>query len=223
MDRLIHYFFNLAVMRRYLPDLLHGLGVTVALAALVIAIGLAVGFALAIVRALQVRPINWVLIPVVDLFRAVPPLVIIVVVYFALPYAGLRLSSFVSTVVSLAAVLAAFAEEIFWAGIISVERGQWEAARSTGLGYLETLGLVVLPQAVRLALPPLTNWTIAITKGTALGSAVAVQEIISQAQSAQSTAANPSPLTLGAFLYLAIFAPLVAGSRWVERRVGGRP
>jgi polar amino acid transport system permease protein len=218
VDSLIHYFFNLGVMQRYLPDLLHGLWVTVAMAVLVIAIGLAAGLLLAVVRAFQVRPVNWVLVPLVDLFRAVPPLVIIVVVYFALPYAGLRLSSFASTVVSLAAVLTAFAEEIFWAGILSVDRGQWEAARSTGLGHGRTLGLVVLPQAVRLALPPLTNWTIAITKGTALGSAVAAQEIISQAQSAQSTAANPSPLTLGALLYLLIFAPLVIGSRFIERR-----
>jgi len=222
MDRLIHYFFNVQVMQRYLPDLLHGLWVTVAMAVLIIVIGLAVGFALAVLRALQLRPVNWVLVPLVDLFRAVPPLVIIVLVYFALPYAGIRLSSFASTVVSLAAVLAAFAEEIFWAGIISVEAGQWEAARSTGLGHVPTLVLIVLPQAVRLALPPLTSWTIAITKGTALGSAVAVQEIISQAQSAQSTAANPSPLTLGALLYLLIFAPLVVASRLVERRLGRR-
>ncbi|MBI3457236.1 MAG: ABC transporter permease subunit [Candidatus Rokubacteria bacterium] len=222
MDLLIHYFFNLGVMRRYLPDLLDGLLVTVAMAVLIITIGLTVGFALAVIRAFQLRPVNWVLVPLVDLFRAVPPLVIIVVVYFALPYAGIRLSSFASTVASLAAVLAAFSEEIFWAGIISVERGQWEAARSTGLGHLETLALVVLPQAVRLAIPPLTNWTIAITKGTALGSAVAAQEIISRAQSAQSIAANPSPLTLGALLYLAIFVPFVVGSRWVERRFGWR-
>jgi polar amino acid transport system permease protein len=222
MAQLAYYFFNVPVMQRYLPDLLHGLWVTLALAALVVAIGLTTGFALAVVRALQVRPVNWVLVAVVDLLRAVPPLVIIVLVYFALPYAGVRLSSFASTVVSLAAVLAAFAEEIFWAGIVSVEAGQWEAARSTGLGRTATLLLVVLPQAVRLALPPLTNWTIAITKSTALGSAVAVQEIISQAQSAQSTAANPSPLTLGALLYLAIFAPLVVGSRAVERWFGRR-
>jgi polar amino acid transport system permease protein len=222
VDRLVEYFFNLAVMRRYLPDLLHGFGITVALAAVVIVIGLAVGFVLAVIRAFQIRPVNWVLVPLVDLFRAIPPLVIIVIVYFALPYAGLRLGSFASTAVSLSAVLAAFAEEIFWAGILAVERGQWEAARSTGLGFRPTLLYVVLPQAVRLALPPLTNWTIAITKGTALGSAVAVQEIISQAQSAQSTAANPSPLTLGALLYLVIFAPMVVASRWVERRVRWR-
>ena len=123
-----------------------------------------------------------------------------------------------ATVVSLAAVLAAASEEVYWAGITAVPAGQWEAARSTGMGFLGTLLRVVLPQALRLAIPPLTNWTIAITKGTALGAAVAVPELIGQALSLQSIAANPSPLTLGALLYLVIFAPLVQLSRWIERR-----
>jgi polar amino acid transport system permease protein len=79
---------------------------------------------------------------------------------------------------------------------------------------------VVLPQAIRMGIPMLTNRTIAITKGTALGSTVAVQEILNAALSAQSIAANPSPLTLGALLYLVIFAPLVVYSRWIERRFG---
>ena len=75
-------------------------------------------------------------------------------------------------------MLAAFAEEIFWAGILSVAKGQWEAARSTGLSFFQTLRLVVLPQALRLTIPPLTNRTIAITKNTALASVVAVQEVL---------------------------------------------
>ena len=116
-------------------------------------------------------------------------------------------------------MLAAFAEEIFWAGILSVERGQWEAARATGLAFLETLRFVVLPQAMRLAIPPLTNRAIAIGKSTALASVVAVPEILNQASSAQAIAANPSPLTLAALAYLVIFLPLVAASRWVESRL----
>ena len=110
----------------------------------------------------------------------------------------------------------AFSEEIFWAGITSVHKGQWEAARSTGLGFGQTLMNVVLPQALRLTIPPLTNRTIAITKGTALGTAVSLPELLGRAQSAMAIAANPSPLTLAAALYLLFFVPLVVASRWLE-------
>jgi len=122
----------------------------------------------------------------------------------------------------LSTVLAAFAEEVFWAGITSVTRGQWLAARSTGLTALQTLAYVVLPQAVRLAIPPLTNRTIAITKNTALGSAIGVSEILGRATSAQAFSGNATPLTIGALLYLAIFLPLVVASRSLERRYGWR-
>jgi polar amino acid transport system permease protein len=155
---------------------------------------------------------------VVDLFRALPPLVIIVLMYFGLPAADISPSGFVSTWLSLAFVLMAFSEEIFWAGITSVHKGQWEAARSTGLSFGQTLLAVVLPQALRLTIPPLTNRTIAITKGTALGTVVAVTEILGQASSAMSNSYNPSPLMMGAAAYLVLFLPVVVLARWIETR-----
>jgi polar amino acid transport system permease protein len=81
---------------------------------------------------------------------------------------------------------------------------------------------VVLPQAVRITIPPLTNRTIAITKGTALGAVVAVGEILYQAQSAYSFSYNPSPLVLGAVAYLILFLPVVWFGRWVETRFAWR-
>ncbi|HKI59280.1 MAG TPA: amino acid ABC transporter permease [Trueperaceae bacterium] len=222
MGQILYYYFNLDVIWRYLPDMLGGFLVTLSMAALVVVLGIVGGLVLAVLRAFRVRPLNWLMIFIVDAFRAVPPLVIMVFVYFALPYVGLSLSSFAAATLSLTLVLMAFAEEIFWAGITSVDRGQWEAARSTGIGFLGTLVSVILPQAVQLAIPPLTNRAIAITKGTSLASVIAVQEIINRASSAQAQAANPSPLMLGAILYLIIFAPLVRGSRWVEARFGRR-
>jgi polar amino acid transport system permease protein len=154
----------------------------------------------------------------VDVLRALPPLVIIIAFYFALPAVGVRMSAWVSTWLALSLVLMAFSEEIFWAGILAVPRGQWEAARSTGLSFLQTLRDVVLPQAVRLTIPPLTNRTIAITKNTALGAVVAVGEILYQAQSAYSFSYNPSPLLLGAAAYLILFIPVVWFGRWIETR-----
>ena len=218
-QRFVETFFNAKVMAKYLPDIAYGMLITVELAALVIVTGLAAGLALALLRSLGFRPVNLLLVIIVDLFRALPPLVIIVFIYFGLPALELSPSGFVSTWLSLALVLMAFSEEIFWAGITSIAKGQWEAARSTGLSYGQTLIHVVLPQALRLTIPPLTNRTIAITKGTALGSVVAVSEILGMASSAVSNSYNPSPLTLAAAAYLVLFFPMVVLGRWLETRM----
>jgi polar amino acid transport system permease protein len=218
-DRFVETFFNAKVMARYLPDIAYGMVVTVELAVLVIVTGLAAGLALALLRSLGYRAVNLLIVFTVDLFRALPPLVIIVFIYFGLPALDLSPSGFVSTWLSLMLVLMAFSEEIFWAGITSIPKGQWEAARSTGLSYGQTLINVVLPQALRLTIPPLTNRTIAITKGTALASVVAVAEILGAASSAVSNSYNPSPLTLGAAAYLILFLPMVVFGRWLETRM----
>src|SRR5690606_12752620 len=222
MDQIVANFFDLEVIARYLPDILSGFVLTIYLAVAIVLFGLALGLALAVVRAFQIRPLNWLIVFFVDLFRALPPLVIMIIFYFALPYVGVELGGFVAAWLALGFVLAAFAEEIYWAGILSADKGQWEAARSTGLPFFRTLRWVVLPQALRLTIPPLTNRTIAITKGTALASVVTVPEILSQATAAQAFAANTSPLTMGAIAYLILFAPLVTLSRWIETRFAWR-
>ncbi len=218
-DRFLDAFFNPAVMSRYLPDILKGALLTIELAALIILCGLALGLALALMRSFGLRPLNLLIIFVVDLFRALPPLVIIFFIYFGLPAAGVSNWGFISTWLSLTLVLMAVSEEIFRAGITSIPKGQWEAARSTGLSYGQALINVVLPQALRLTIPPLTNRTIAITKGTALASVVAVGEILGMASSAVSNSYNPSPLTMAAIAYLILFFPLVVFGRWLETRM----
>lgn len=216
MEKLSHYYLNVSVMLKYAPAMLEGFLLTITLAALIVVFGLLVGAALAFVRTFQLPGVNWLIVFIVDFLRAVPQLVIIVLIYFALPYSGLRLSSFWSTVVGLSLVLAAFTEEILWASITSISRGQWEAARSTGLSFAQTLGLVILPQSIRQSIPQLTNRTIAITKATSLGSVIAAQELLSVMTSAQSQAASPSPLTLGVILYLLLFLPFIRITRRLE-------
>jgi polar amino acid transport system permease protein len=217
-DRFTDSFFNARVAAEYLPKIIEGFGLTVVLAGCIIVTGLAAGLGLAVVRAFAIRPLNWAIIFLVDLFRALPPLVIIALLYFGLPAAGISFSGFGAAWLALALVLMAFTEEIFWAGITAVPKGQWEAARSTGLGFLQTLRLVVLPQAIRMTIPPLTNRTIAITKGTALASVVAVPDILGAAQAGVSFSFNPTPLTLGAAAYLVLFLPVVVLGRWIETR-----
>jgi polar amino acid transport system permease protein len=218
MNRLAETFLNWEVMARYAPKILEGTWVTIQLALAVVVAGIAAGLLLAGIRTFRIKPLNALIVLVVDVMRALPPLVVIVTFYFALPTVGIKLSAWVATWLALTLVLMAFAEEIFWAGILAVPKGQWEAARSTGLTFVQTLRDVVMPQAVRLTIPPLTNRTIAITKNTALGAVIAVGEILYQAQSAYSFSYNPSPLLLGAVAYLILFIPVVYFGRWIETR-----
>lgn len=211
-------FLNGRILAIALPQVAEGFVVTVALAVLVVLAGLAAGLLLAVVRIFRVRVVNLLIVFSVDLLRALPPLVLIVFIYFGMPGLGLSLGGFAATWLALSLVLMAFAEEIFWAGILAVPAGQWEAARGLGLRFLPTLVLVVLPQAIRLTVPPLTNRTIAIIKGTALGSVVGMYEILASAQSVVNDYYNPSPLLLGSAAYLVLFLPVVAFGRWVETR-----
>ena len=211
-------FLNRAVIVRYLPDILKGMLVTVEVALAVVVTGIALGLALGALRSFRFRPVNLAIVLFVDVLRALPPLVIILIVYFGLPSVGILLSGFVVLWLVLSLVLAAFAEEIFWSGILSIRKGQWEAARSTGLTFVQTLVWVILPQAVRMTVPPLTNRTIAITKNSALGAVIGVPEILMQAQTAQSFSGNATPLLLGALAYIVLFVPVVALGRWLETR-----
>lgn len=216
MDRLLDNFLNLSVLAKAWPMVLQGFGVTVMVSLLVIVLGLGAGLGLAVLRSLDSRLLNALITGWVDLFRTLPQLVIIIVLYFGMPYVGLTLSPFVTTVLALGAVLSAFAGEIFWSSIQALPRGQWDAARALGFRKMRMLFRIILPQAWRLAIPMLTNRAISISKGTALGTAVALPETLGQAQSFMSMVANPSPLTLAAALYLTLFIPLVVASRWME-------
>jgi len=218
LDRFVSSFFNTEVAARYLEPMLDGMLLTVGLGLCVIATGLVMGLMLAVVRIQHVKLVNVFIVAFADIFRALPPLVVIILLFFAFPYIELSMSAFTATWLALSLVLSAFTEEIFWAGMLAIPKGQWEAARSTGLGRWATLVHVILPQAVRMTVPPLTNRTIAITKGTALGSVVALHEVLNVSSAASSEAGNATPLVMGALAYLILFIPFVVLGRWVETR-----
>ena len=219
-DKLVFTFFNGDIAARYLPQVLDGARVTIELGLAVIAAGLALGIVLAYLRSLPVRGLPLLVSTLVDILRALPPLVLIILLYYALPFLGVSLGAFASTWLALTLVLAAFSEEVFWAGIESQPRGVMEAARSTGLSHTQAMVHVLLPQSCRLMVAPLTNRVIAITKGTDYGSVAALNEILNQATSATSFAGNPTPLMMGALGYLVIFLPVVVAGRYIERRHG---
>jgi polar amino acid transport system permease protein len=211
-------FFNARIAAEHVGDIARGLGITALVAVAVVVTGVALGLVLAVLRSLQRRPLSWAVIGFADILRALPPLVILIVLFFGFPFIGLPMSAFTATWLALSLVLAAYAEESIWAGIVSLPAGQKEAARSTGMSWWQATRHVVLPQALRMAVPPLTNRVIAVTKNTALGSVVALPEILNVSQSASSNSGNPTPLVVGAIAYLLLFIPVVLLARWLETR-----
>lgn len=214
-------FLNYEVLVRSFPMLLRGLWVTIQLGAASIVAGLAVGLVLSMVRLYAPTPIRLIARFYIDIFRSIPLLVLLIVVYYALPFVGLRLSPFASAMTALTLVSGAYSAEIFRAGIEAIPKGQFEASAALGLTYRHTMADVILPQAIRIVIPPLTNNSINVVKDTALASVVAMPDLLKQATQAQALEANPSPLIGAAIIYIALLWPLVILVSRLETKFGG--
>lgn len=214
----VETFFNWGVLTNALPLLLSGLKVTLSLGAVSILAGLILGLFIALLRLYAPVPVSLLARVYIDIFRSIPILVLLIVVYYALPFVGLRLSPFLSAATALTLVSGAYTAEIFRAGIEAVPRGQFEASGALGLGYRHTMVDVILPQAIRIVIPPLTNNSINVMKDTALASVVAMPDLLKQATQAQALAANPTPLIGAAVIYILLLWPLVALVGRLERR-----
>jgi polar amino acid transport system permease protein len=219
MEAIAQQFFNLEIMQRVWPLLLRGLGTTAYLCMLVIPLGLAGGLAVALASVSKRRALVWGAVVLVDLFRAAPPLVLLILLYSGLPFAGINLSPTVAVSLAFFLNTSSYYGEIYRAGIDSVGRGQWEAARSTGLGAVATIVYVVLPQAVRNVLPDLISNTIEVVKLTSIASVVSFPELLYSADMARSLTFNSSPVVLAAVIYILVLWPLVRLVSRLERRV----
>jgi polar amino acid transport system permease protein len=206
---LITTFFNWPVLRDAMPLLLEGLGITVLLGVVSIVAGSVSGLLMALLRLYGWAPLRALARVYIDVFRSIPLLVLLVLVYYALPFVGVRLSSFAAAAAALSMVSCAYTAEIFRAGIEALPKGQFEAAAAIGLNFFDTMRDVVLPQALRIVTPPFTSNCINVLKDTALASVVAMPDLLKQATQAQALAANPTPLIGAALLYLALLLPLV--------------
>jgi His/Glu/Gln/Arg/opine family amino acid ABC transporter permease subunit len=215
---LLNTFFNVPVLLASLPQLLFGLLVTLQIGVTSILAGLVGGLALALLRLYGARPVRVATRIYIDIFRSIPLLVLLIVVYYALPFVGIRLSPFVSAVTALSLVSAAYTAEIFRAGIEAIPHGQFEAAQALGLSPRHMMVDVILPQAIRIVIPPLTNNCINVMKDTALASVVAMPDLLKQATQAQALSANPTPLIGAAIIYVALLWPMVAAVGRLEQR-----
>jgi polar amino acid transport system permease protein len=221
MHAILQKFFNLDIMMQAGPLIFRGLGMTLLICLAVVPLGLVGGLVVALAGRSQLRSVRLITAALIDVFRAVPPLVLLIFIHAGLPFAGLRLSPLASVCVAFLLNNSAYYGEIYRAGLDSVARGQWEAARSTGLTGWQTMAYVVIPQAVRNVLPDLVSNTVEVVKLTSLASVVALPEMLYAAEMARSLTYNPSPLVLAGAIYLVLLWPVVRLMSRLEHRLAG--
>jgi polar amino acid transport system permease protein len=209
MQAIVQQFFNFGIMAKAFPLVLTGLWTTLLICLVVIPLGLSGGILVAAISLSRNALFRRATRLLVDLFRALPPLVLLIMVYSGLPFIGIRLTPLAAVSIAFFLNNSSYYGEIFRAGIESVPSGQWEAARSTGLSATQTFLFVVLPQAVRNVLPDLVSNTVEVVKLTSLASVVSMPEMLYSADMARSLTFNASPIVLAAAIYLAILWPAV--------------
>lgn len=213
----------LADAREFLPILLQGVGVTVALTLCSLVLATVLGLAWALLRTSN-RP--WLEVPArlaVNLIRGIPIIVQLFYIYFVLPDLGIDLTAFQAGVIGLGIAYSAYMGEVFRAGILAVDHGTIEAAESLGLGPVRIFTRIVLPQAVRIVLPPYGNNLIMLLKDSSQASVITVAEIATQSRLiASSTFKNQEVFTLAALLYLCLSVPLILLVGRLETRFGRR-
>jgi len=209
MDLFIENFFNIKIMSEAFPFLVRGLKTTLLLCVIVIPLGLIGGLLVALLTNIKIKCIFYILIFIIDFFRAVPPLVLLIFIYSGLPFAGIELSPLLAVCLSFFLNNSAYYAEIFRAGIESIGAGQMHAARSTGLNYFQSMIYVILPQSIRNVLPDLVSNSLEVAKLTSIASVVALQELLYSADMARSITYNSSPIILAAAMYLVMLWPVV--------------
>lgn len=207
-------FADWASFTQIWPLLWQGLQLTIILAAVTLPLAILVGLVIAIVYSFHNKALNILLLVWIDLFRSFPVLVLLILIFYGLPFLGLKLPSFAACVLALTLNNSGYYGEIFRAGIEAVPIGQREAARALGLHPLQIAFLVILPQAIARVLAPLASNSLELVKTTSIASLVALPELLRSARVAQEQTYNPTPLTAAAVIFFILLWPF---ARWVAK------
>jgi len=212
----------LQLMANSLPALLlAGVKFTVPLTLLSFTFGLTLGLATAVARLFGPLPLRLLARTYVWIFRGTPLLVQLFVIFYGLPSAGILLDAFPAALIGFTLNVGAYSSEILRAAISSVPKGQWEAAFSTGMTWRQAMSRTILPQAGRVAVPPLSNTFISLVKDTSLAAAITVPELFQTAQRIVATTYEPLILYIeAALIYLALSSVLTWLQDRMETRLG---
>jgi polar amino acid transport system permease protein len=219
VDLFLANFANIDSLIRIYPLLLQGLRLTAILSVVALPLAILAGLLIAILYSFHRRALNIVLLVYIDLFRSFPVLVLLILIFYGLPFLGVQLGSFSAAVLALVLNNSGYYGEIFRAGIEAVPRGQREAALSLGLRPVYAVFLIVLPQAVRIVLAPLATNSLELIKTTSIASLVALPELLRSARVAQEQTYNPTPLMAAAIIFLVLLWPLARLVARLERKM----
>ena len=209
-----------ALLTEAAPVMLRGAGYTVIFALASMLGGLLIGFPVAVLRILPTRLLRWPATVYVSLFRGTPLLVQMFVIYYGLPSVGIEFTPVTAGILALSLNSGAFLSESLRGAIGAVSQGQWSASYSLGLGYWTTLRHVVLPQALRIAVPAMSNTLISLIKDTSLVSVITMTELMLSTKEVIATTFRPLPLCLAAALiYWALSLLFEALQRRAEQRL----
>ena len=212
--------FNLSIFLETFPLLLGGAWVTLYISLISSSIGVALGLFMGMARISRFRAVRAIATVYTEMIRGTPLLMQLIILYYGLPSVGINLEAIVAGIIGLSANSAAYVGEIFRAGIQSVGRGQMEAGRASGLTHLQAMRYVVLPQAFRVVLPPLTNEFVTMLKDSSLVSTLAIAELLRTGREVVAWKVNVfSPFAGVTLLYLAMTLPLTHLARYLERRI----
>jgi len=211
--------FEFALFMESLPALLKGAQLTLTLTIVCVILGLVIGVIGGLARVSSYAFISGPALAFVTLMRGVPTLVTILFLYYGLPSIGAVWEPFTVAVIALSMTNGAYVTEIVRAGIQGVDRGQMRAARSLGMSYGLAMRRIVLPQALRRVLPPITNESITLLKNTSLVSVIALSDLLRTGLEIMTWKANTfSPFAGVALIYLALTLPLVGLNAYLERK-----
>jgi polar amino acid transport system permease protein len=214
MQLFLDNFADVSALLRVYPLLLQGLVYTLMLAVVALPLGLLSGLAIAIVYSFHHRWVNIALLVYIDLFRSFPVVVLLILVFYGLPFLGLTLGGFAAAVLAIVLNNSGYYGEILRAGIESVPGGQRDAARALGFKPLHVVFYIILPQALRNVLAPLASNSLELIKTTSIGALVALPELLRSARVAQEQTYNPTPLMAAAVIFFVLLYPI---ARWVAR------
>lgn len=210
--------FDWSLARESLPALLAGLKITVELTFVVIAISLVLGIFVALGRLSKNRLLSAVTGFYVDFMRATPLLLQLIYIYFVLPTVGIRLDPFVAGVLGLSLNYSAYLSEVYRSGIQAIPRGQLDAAAALGMRPSLTMRRIVLPQAIRIVIPTLGNYFVALFKDTSLVSALTLRELLFSGQIIISRTYDYFTIyTMVLFLYFLVGYPALIFVRSLEK------
>jgi cystine transport system permease protein len=170
------------IWRNLWPMLVATVTRTLPLTAVSFALGLVLALFVALARISRIRPLSLLARGYISVIRGTPLLVQLFIVFYALPQLNIVIDPFPSAVIAFTLNVGGYAAEVVRAAILSIPKGQWEAAQTIGMGYPTTLRRVILPQAARTAVPPLSNTLISLVKDTSLASTILVTELLRVAQ-----------------------------------------